>query len=303
MERRAVVAAAVANTQQAAPHAAHTVTAHVSHQTERTADSVHTLPHTAATPPSAPPPAPPPMSTLSSHTEAPLDASVGRGSTAPESRKRYGGKSPACIRHIMSMSGTHSDAQIVEQEQRLEESLTNARVQTEATASDAPAKKRTRVAEGVVFNIVPYEKPPVDEPSVIDNQSVRIKRTKPARWRTTRATVATPCEVCSKTTDGCGFSCTHKKCKARVCSAYCAGYRSQEDMNKAGGWACTAHMAHADDHAWFCSICSNMTADRNHNVITPVICCDRCDKWCCYSCVGIKKGARLPREWFCNGCM
>jgi hypothetical protein len=306
---------------------------HVPQQTDGAAELAHTLSQTS--PPPLPAPQAPP-----SRTEAPPAATGRRCAVAPgSSRKHYGGKEPRAVRYIMQ--GEESDTRLADKEPdaHLQTDADGAVGADEPVLEHVPGEKHTRVIEGLVFpsssdglqtdadGAVGADEPVLEHvpgekrtrvieglvfPSSSDGPSAsagkpskRVKRKlmKPATSLLKAITPTLQCKVCNDAVGACAVNCKHKKCKARVCSTYCAGYRSQEDMDEAGGWACSAHMAHADDHAWFCEMCSTMTVDRNHNVVTPVICCDRCDRWCCYPCVGIKKGARLPREWFCNKCM
>ena len=155
------------------------------------------------------------------------------------------------------------------------------------------------------------EPPPAPTPSAestaVARSTVPLRKRKAmkpiANSRLTKA-AATPCEVCSK--PGSSIRCKHKKCSARVCSALCGGYRNDANMNWAGGWACSQHMASPDDHAWYCPSCSKMVTDRTDNdeigSIIPSIGCDKCNAWYCLECVGLHKRKRLPDTWYCGKC-
>lgn len=107
---------------------------------------------------------------------------------------------------------------------------------------------------------------------------------------------------CDECKGDCTFvvQCTHGKCRRGACSARCAGFRNERDMNRLGGYKCSAHTK--EKTTTFCVNCDAMISDR-HGQTWNCVGCEDCDEsiaWWCYSCAKVtQKIMNNVPEWRC----
>lgn len=159
-----------------------------------------------------------------------------------------------------------------------------------ASVPSAPPAE-TAVAPPAVETSADAPEDDSDEPR---EEEPPIEQARPSKKRQRSA-----CDECHR---DCSFvvQCTHKKCRRGACSARCAGFRTDKDMARLGGYKCNAHTK--VKAVAFCSQCDAMITDR-HDQTWQCVACEDCDEsvaWWCYGCAKVtQKIMDDIDEWRC----